>query len=79
MPSKYFKTTKKGFETLSKQANQLLGLPDGNGNDNYCLPLIDKNGVHYFLANEEVISLVDENKLVDYDTIEFNPKTEEEI
>ena len=65
MPSKYFKTDKKGFNVLLKKANELLGLPDGNGNDNYCSPLID-NGDYYFIVNNEIISLVDENKLVDF-------------
>jgi hypothetical protein len=65
------KTTKKGFETLLKQANELLGLPDGNGNDNYCIPIIDVKGAYYFMVTSEVISLVDESKLVDYNTIDI--------
>jgi len=71
MPSKYLKTTKKGFETLLKQANDLLGLPDGNGNDSYCTPLINTKGDYFFIANQEVLSLVDESKLVDYDSIDI--------
>jgi hypothetical protein len=65
------KTTKKGFEKLLAQANELLGLPDGNGNDNYCIPIIDVKGAYYFMVTSEVISLVDESKLVDYNTIDI--------
>ena len=65
------KTTKKGFEKLLVQANELLGLPDGNGNDNYCIPIIDVKGAYYFMVTSEVISLVDESKLVDYNTIDI--------
>jgi hypothetical protein len=71
MPSKYLKTTKKGFETLLKKANELLGLPDGNGNDSYCSPLINTKGDFFFIVNQEVLSLVDESKLVDYDSIDI--------
>ena len=67
----YYATDKKGFNKLLNQANKLLGFPDGNGTDNYCEPIIDKDGVYYFTINTEVESLVDESKLVDYDSIDI--------
>jgi hypothetical protein len=33
--------------------------------------LIDINGDYFFIANEEVLSLVDESKLVNYDSIKI--------
>ena len=67
---KYLKCTKTKFNSLLKQANTLLGF----GNElaeNYCNPIIDKYGNYYFIVNQEVLSLVDYNKCVEFEGIEL--------
>jgi hypothetical protein len=56
------------FESLDTQACELLDFPN-EGAKNYCNPIIDVNGVYYFIVNPEVSSLVDLTKCVPYDEI----------
>lgn len=67
----YYKTDKQGFEELLNEANLQLGLPDGNGNDNYCNPIIDINGDYWFMVNLEVANLVDISKCFTAESINF--------
>ena len=67
---KYLKCTKSQFETLLNQANTLLGFGNHLA-ENYCNPIIDKFGNYYFVVNQEVLSLVDYNKCIPFDEIQF--------
>jgi hypothetical protein len=67
----YYKTDKQGFEELLNEANLQLGLPDGNGNDNYCNPIIDINGEYWFMVNLEVANLVDLSECFTAESINF--------
>ena len=71
---KYFKCSKTKFNSLLKQANKLLGYGNDLA-DNYCNPTIDKHGNYYFIVNEEVLSLVDYDKCVPFEEIEFEQTT----
>jgi hypothetical protein len=66
----YLKCTKTKFNTLNKQANELLGIPNED-TKTYALPLIDKEGSVYFIVNREVSSLVDLSLCVSFDKIEL--------
>ena len=68
---KYFKCTKAQFETLLSQANTLLGFSNDLA-ENYCNPIIDKFGNYYFVVNQEVLSLVDYNKCIPFEEIQFD-------
>lgn len=64
---------KAAFEALEQQACDLLGLPNA-GAQNYCNPIIDKYGNHYFTINSEVVGIFSEEQLssaVEYSVIEF--------
>lgn len=65
--------SKTEFNSLLKQADKLLGYPNGN-TDNYCNILTDKNGIHYFQVNKEVSELVDYKKCIEFSNIEFDLK-----
>lgn len=67
----YYKTDKQGFEKLLNEANLQLGLPDGNGNDTYCNPIIDINGEYWFMVNLEVANLVDLSECFTAESINF--------
>ena len=66
----FFPCTLKEFNDLNKQANELLGFPEG-GTENYAKPLIDDTKQVYFIVNSEVSSLVDLNKCVTFDKLTF--------
>jgi len=61
----------KEWETLNEQASEMLGYADENALT-YSMPIIDKNGVHHFIVNQEVSELVDLNKCIDFEQIEFS-------
>ena len=61
------------WEQLNDQASKQLGYADENALT-YSMPIIDKNGTHHFIVNQEVSELVDLNKCLEFDKIEF--KTE---
>lgn len=68
---KFLKCNEKEFESLLKQANELLGYPNELA-ENYCTPMIDINKDYYFLVNEEVINLVDYSLCVSFEEIKIN-------
>jgi hypothetical protein len=67
----YYKTDKQGFEELLNKANLQLGLPDGNGNETYCNPIIDINEEYWFIVNLEVANLVNLLECFEGDSINF--------
>jgi hypothetical protein len=50
------------FESLDTQACELLDFPNAGATD-YCNPIIDVNGVYYFIVNPEVTCLFTEEQL----------------
>lgn len=70
----FFPCTLTKFKSLNKQANGLLGFPEG-GTDNYAKPLIDDTNQVYFIVNSEVSSLVDLTKCVTFDKLTFKQQT----
>ena len=66
----FFPCTPKQWQELEDKANTLLGFPN-EGADNYSTPTIDKFGQYFFLVNQEVASLVDVSKCVQYSEIKF--------
>ena len=70
----FFPCTLKEFNDLNKQANELLGFPEG-GTEKYAKPLIDDTKQVYFIVNSEVSSLVDLNKCVTFDKLTFKQQT----
>jgi len=69
-PCFYPCTNKAEFESLDTQACELLDFPNAGASD-YCNPIIDKFGKYWFTVNPEVSTLVDESKLVNYDSIKI--------
>lgn len=61
----------KEWESLNDQASEMLGYADENA-QTYSMPIVDKNGVHHFIVNQEVAKLVDLKKCIGFDKIEFN-------
>ena len=72
-PTYYPCITPNEWKELNDLASAKLGYADENALT-YSMPIIDKNGVHHFIVNQEVSELVDLNKCIDFDKIEF--KTE---
>lgn len=68
----FYACTLTKFNELNKQANELLGFPEG-GTDNYAKPLIDDTKQVYFIVNPEVSSLVDLSKCVRFNNLYFKP------
>lgn len=70
----FYPCTLTQFNELNKQANELLGFPEG-GTENYAKPLIDDTKQVYFIVNSEVSSLVDLAKCVTFDKLTFKIRT----
>ena len=72
-PTYYPCTTPEEWNELNDLASKQLGYADENA-ETYSMPIIDKNGTHHFIVNIEVANLVDLEKCIEFDKIEF--KTE---
>jgi len=72
-PTYYPCTTPEEWEELNAKASDQLGYADENALT-YSMPIVDKNGTHHFIVNIEVANLVDLEKCIEFDKIEF--KTE---
>jgi hypothetical protein len=69
-PTYYPCTTTEEWMELNAKASDQLGYADENALT-YSMPIIDKNGVHHFIVNIEVANLVDLEKCIEFDKIEF--------
>lgn len=58
------------WESLNGKASEQLGYADENAST-YSMPIIDKHGVYHFIVNVEVRNLVNLEKCIDFDKIEF--------
>jgi hypothetical protein len=70
-PTYYPCTTPEEWKELNDQASKQLGYADENALT-YSMPIIDKNGTYHFIVNQEVAELVDLNKCIEFDKIEFS-------
>jgi hypothetical protein len=70
-PTYYPCTTPEEWKELNAKASDQLGYADENALT-YSMPIIDKNGVNHFIVNQEVVELVDLNKCIEFDKIEFS-------
>ena len=61
------------WKELNDLASEKLGYSDSNA-ETYSMPLVDKNGKYHFIVNIEISELVDIEKCIDFEQIEF--KTE---
>jgi hypothetical protein len=59
-----------GWNGLEKSANLLLGFPNEQ-KETYSQQIKDAKGKIYFVVNEEVSELVDLNKCVTFESIQF--------
>ena len=59
------------WKELNDKASEQLGQSDKNALT-YSMPIIDKHGVYHFIVNQEVSDLVDLEKCIEFDKIEFS-------
>jgi len=69
-PTYYPCSTPDEWKELNDKASEQLGYADENA-QTYSMPIIDKNGTYYFIVNQEVSELVDLEKCIEFDKIEF--------
>jgi len=70
-PTYYPCSTTNEWKVLNDKASKQLGYADENAST-YSMPIIDKNLMYHFIVNQEVAELVDLEKCIDFDKIEFN-------
>jgi hypothetical protein len=70
-PTYYPCSTPDEWKELNDLASEQLGYADENA-QTYSMPLIDKNGTYHFIVNQEVSELVDLEKCIEFDQIEFS-------
>jgi hypothetical protein len=66
----YYPCSSAGWKGLEKSANLLLGYPNEN-KETYSTKMIDANGSIYFIVYPEVRELVDLDKCVKFEDIEW--------
>jgi len=59
------------WKELNDLASAKLGYADENA-QTYSMPIIDKNGTYHFIVNQEVSELVDLEKCIEFEQIEFS-------
>ena len=72
-PTYYPCSTPAEWKELNDKASKQLGYSDSNA-ETYSMPLVDKNSKYHFIVNIEIAELVDIEKCIDFEQIEF--KTE---
>lgn len=66
----YFPCNSTTWNSLEKQANAILGLPNDE-KETYSRPFKDASGNIYFYVTEEVVSLVDVSECLTHDKINW--------